>query len=146
MTASTVARAALTPRPRAVMSADLLDEHEDEEEGHGQSSGEDSHAPVDLAHAEGIAIGEGGEHVGGVTGPASRHELHIGEVAHGEDHGEERADQVDAAEHGKRDEPERLQRPRAVDGGGLVELAWNAPASGEEDHRPEGQIFPDVEE
>src|SRR5512132_3775622 len=99
MTASTAPRAALTPRPRAVMSADLPDEHEDEKERHGKRGGEHAHAPVDLAHAEGVAIGEGGEHVGGVAWSPSRHELHVGEVAHGEDHGEERADQVDAAEH-----------------------------------------------
>src|SRR6266498_481672 len=125
-TANTAPRAALTPRPRAVMSADLLDEHEDEEQRHGQRGGEDAHAPVDLAHAEGVAIGEGGEHVSRVAGAAARHELDIGEIAKGEDHREQRADEVDASEHRQRDEAEGLERTRPIDGRRLVELARDA--------------------
>src|SRR5207249_7384812 len=73
-----VARAPLSPR-----SSDLLDEDEDEEEGDGQGGREHADPPVDLAHEERVAVGEGGEDVGRVAGGPAGEEPHVGEVAHG---------------------------------------------------------------
>src|SRR5258705_8067690 len=77
-TASTAARATLTPsRWRFTGLADLLDEDEDEEQRHRERGGEDADAPVDLADLERVAVSEGGQHVGGIAGapPVISHTL-----------------------------------------------------------------------